>query len=265
MLIKEFQQLFNNPDAMFYSSVKGGGIRIPGLQSDYVVAIVPEYKQNTNAENYDGVLATSIETNMLSNGFSMKKNPFGLLNADLSFAQHFSFSFISFKYKKISEIKNDTRVTSDESNNLTVRKSTYRDIAEGYPSLVHYYYQQQLTERGVLRIKTKDWSLPAVIIYNLRSQAPIYVMTNCRFSMPTFMINPSSNDIIQYKTTVFYDTYQDLQILEEKYRVNEKQEMFGVTREDEGYDEYSENVSGTEDYRWSIPDSLNVNNWIPSA
>lgn len=245
-LIKTFEQLFNDANAPMFSYVKKGGLKIPNLQSDYVIAIAPNYADvldYTNVSNYEGVLITSLELNMLTNGFTMNKSAFGLTSAKMDFSQHFSFSYIGYPYKQRKDL-NETKVTSVDSSyidTLYITKNSYTEIKEGYPSLVHYYYNQQLSERGTLRIKTKDWQLPAVYIINMRSQTPIYVMLNCMFSLPTFVANPTSNDLVQYKTTVYFNSYKDLQIMEEKYKVNDKGPIsFSVTSEDKDYDEYNQ-------------------------
>lgn len=253
-IIKNFQQLFKGSNAPLKGLVNGNGIKTPNIQSDYVIAIMPNYSENTNAEDYEGVIATSIDTSVLGNGFSMKVGTFGLTAADMNFPNKFPLTYIGTKYSrriKTHNIKNV--VNSDEENNLTVHHTEFDTVDEGvYPSLIHYYYQQQISEYGTLRIKTKYWSLPAVYIYNLRTEQPIFVMKNCYFTMPTFAANPSSNDIIQYKTTIFYNSYTDLQNQEATFEVNKESSLFGVTRKDDGYDSYLNDVSGTEDYRWNL-------------
>lgn len=234
-LITNFKQVFDVLDAPLRGFKNGSGIKVPNLQSDYVIGIMPEYRRNPNASDFEGVLVTRLGSEYLNDGFSMEKNNWGLNTANLKFSNNFTFSFIGWV---VDETENS--IKGDEENKVY---STSR--FSSYPSLIHKYYYKQLTDEGTLRIKTADWSLPAIYIYNLRTQTPIYALVDCRFSCPTFDVNPNSNDIVIYSTTAFYNSFVDLQHSAVK-------DVEYIPRQDERWDSLSGNVTGrlsTEDAR----------------
>ena len=54
--------------------------------------------------------------------------------------------------------------------------------------------------------------------------------------MPTFSTSPSSNDFVVYQTTVYYDSFKDLQN-------KESREVYEVTKEDDEFKELAEALS----------------------
>lgn len=207
MLIQGFEDILKR------EGVLGRSFKTPNIQSDYVIGIIPNYKENVNASDFEGVLLTALGNEYQQNGLSMEKNQWGLNAANLKFSNNFTFSFIGTGYSAFGKSK-ETKAIKDLGGNVIGTEVKESTAAGQYPSLVHYYYQRQLTDKGTLRIKTHDWKLPAVYIFNLRTSQPIYVLIDCRFGMPTFTTSPSSNDLIIYQTTVFYNSFKDLQNLE---------------------------------------------------
>lgn len=161
-----------------------GSTFIPSLQSDYTIVIVPEYESQTNSSKYQNVILTNINLSMLSNGFRRTQNKMGFQTTDFSFTQGFDFGFIGIPY-------------FDEKTQKT------------FTSLIHYYYNQQLTKYGTFRIKTRAWKQPTIYIVNMHSNHIVYKVHNCTFTYPTFSVSPSSNDIIIYKTNVSFGSYEE--------------------------------------------------------
>lgn len=221
--------------------LRADSFKVPNLQSDYVIGIMPSYKENVNASDFDSVLLTSLGTEYLQNGLKMDKNQWGFSSANMAFnGNSLTFSFIgtAIDIDKKDPKEQVSRAKFSESS-ARGRKTGNLDVTRtrlNYPSLIHKYYQRQLTDQGTLRIKTANWNLPAVYIFNLRSSSPIYILINCRFSMPTFSTSPSSNDFVVYQTTVYYDSFKDLQN-------KESREVYEVTKEDDEFKELAEALS----------------------
>jgi len=204
--------------------LRADSFKVPNLQSDYVIGIMPSYKENVNASDFKSVLLTSLGTEYLQNGLKMEKNQWGFSSANMAFnGNSLTFSFIGIKEDfRESDLKAEKEyVTTTAKFGANGDRAKARKFETGnllgkkgygaYPSLIHYYYARQLTDQGTLRIKTSNWSLPAIYIFNLRTSSPIYVLKNCKFSLPTFSTSPSSNDFIVYQTTAYYDSFVDLQ------------------------------------------------------
>lgn len=206
-LIKSFEDIIKKGNI-----VRPNSFTTPNLQSDYVVGIMPSYKENVNASDFDGLLITNLGSEYLNNGLGLEKTQWGVGYANMKFQNNLTFSFIGTGYS-VSRGRNDSSVLGFNENNITTQ--TVREATLGqYPSLIHYYYQRQLTDNGTLRIKTAAWKLPAVYIFNLRTNSPIYVLIDCRFTLPTFSTSPTSNDMVAYQTTVCFNSFKDLQNFE---------------------------------------------------
>lgn len=181
--LTNFKQLIEDYS---YFNINGAGDAafVPSLQSDYTIVIVPEYKIQTDSTLFQNLIVTNIGTGMLGNGFGRTKDKLGFPTADFSFNKDFDFGYIATPYYDIK-----TRKT--------------------YTSLVHYYYNQQITAKGTFRIKTNDWNLPALFVVNLHTNKVVYEMYDCMFTYPTYMMSPSNNDIIVYKTNVSFSKYKE--------------------------------------------------------
>lgn len=180
--ITNFKQLIENFNYLMRGA--GGAAFVPSLQSDYTIVIIPEYKIQTNSSEFQSIIITGIGSGMFSNGFIRTKDKLGFPTTDFSFNKDFDFSYIGTPYY---DIKTD----------------------KTYTSLIHYYYDQQITGNGTFRIKTSDWNLPAIYVVNLHTGKVVYSMYDCMFTYPTYTPNPSNNDIIVYKTNVSFSKYEE--------------------------------------------------------
>ena len=159
---------------------KDGEYLVPTLSSDYIIRIYP----TDDSTDYDILLLQTMEFNAIKNGFSFDRDAMGFSTAKYNGNSTLTFIYFAIPY----------------------------EIAGGrytLTSLIHYYYGKQLTERGTLRMKRSYWKLPKIGIYNLRTQKDVYILKNCRFTYPTFTPNPSSNDVVFYKTTVDFTDYDE--------------------------------------------------------
>lgn len=199
--ITNFKQLIEDNNALL-RSIQGKGTYVPPLQSDYTIAIVPNYKAQPNSSFYHSVLVTSIDLNMLSNGLNKTKDKFGFLTSDFSFTQHFKFSYIGIPFL----------------NPYTEKVFT---------SLIHYYYSTQFSDKGTFRVKTKNWILPAIYVINQKTENVVYTLYDCTFSYPTFSVSPQSNDLIVYNTNVFFNSYKEFLYDDYKHlgKVNDRESV----------------------------------------
>ena len=179
--ITNFKQLIE--DINFLNGA-GNAAFVPSLQSDYTIVIVPEYNTQTNGSEFQTLIVTGIGTGMLGNGFTRTKDKLGFPTTDFSFTKDFDFGFIGTPFYDAK-----TRKT--------------------FTSLVHYYYNQQLSPNGTFRIKTADWNLPAIYVVNLHTNKVVYAMYDCMFTYPTYVVAPSNNDFVVYKTNVSFSKYDE--------------------------------------------------------
>lgn len=157
---------------------------VPSLQSDYTAVIVPEYKIQNNASEFQSLIITNIGTSMLSNGASRQQDKWGLYTAEVKFGSGFNFGFLGIPYTDPKSLKTFT-------------------------TLIHYYYSTQLSDRGTLRMKSWDWNLPAVYIVNIHTKNVVYAMYDCMFTYPTYQMTPSNNELVIYSTNVSFSSYNE--------------------------------------------------------
>lgn len=161
--------------------VQGSDYFVPTLQSDYTIAIVPNYSKQVNTNSYEPVLVQSLSLPN-GNGFNMTMDKLGMQSADFNASGMMSFTYIGVPYTNQEKV---------------------------YTSIIHYYYSQRFTESGLLKIKTKNLLLPTIFVINLKTNNIVYVLKNCTFSYPKFTANPTSNSISMYETSVGYSSYQE--------------------------------------------------------
>lgn len=201
--ITNFGQLINDNNSLLRFS-QGDAAIVPPLQSDYTIAIVPDYVSQTNASEFQSLLVTYIDTKVFNNGFKRTQDKLGFATLDFSSSNSFGFKYIGVPYR-------------DEKTNTT------------FTSLVHYYYDTQIFKRGTLRLKTVNWKLPTIYIINLKTSNVIYAMHNCMFSYPTFDVDPSKNDFVVYSTEVTFNKYQEF-LYDNYFRVGNGEKKINIGR-----------------------------------
>lgn len=166
------------------------GVLIPNLQSDYDIYITEGFDptkdkgkaENGNLSQAQVLILQSLDTGFLRNGFTVKKELFGLNTYSFGMGQNFSFSYIATPYINDGQL---------------------------FTSYVHFLYKRQLSADGALRIKTKSFVLPDVTVYNKRLNKPEFVAKDCIFTLPQYSIDPKSNGFVVYQTTVSFTSYDE--------------------------------------------------------
>lgn len=189
--------------------LQGNAYFVPTLQSDYTIAIIPNFTGQVNSGNYEPVLIQSLT--LPFGGYKMNMDKLGMQSADFEAGSTFSFSYVGTPYQ--SEVAGDGV----------------------YTSIIHYYYGKRFTEKGLLKPKTKSVLLPAVLVINLKTNNIVYLFKDCNFSFPKFTTSPASNNISLYETTVSYSSYKEYLFdnidltkgQETKYIQNTEQDEFG--------------------------------------
>lgn len=162
---------------------QGSACFAPTLQSDYTIAIIPNFTGQVNSGDYESVLIQSLT--LPFGGYKMSMDKLGMQSADFEASGTFSFSYVGTPYQS-------------------------EEIGGGsYTSIIHYYYGKRFTENGLLKPKTKSLLLPAVLVINLKTNNIVYLFKDCNFSYPKFSVSPQSNSISLYETTVSYSSYKE--------------------------------------------------------
>ena len=139
-----------------------------------------------NAFRSEKILVQTINNGFTGNGINAEKSFLGLNTYTFNFQQNFSITYIAKPY---------------------LYQTAYQQYQ--FTSYIHFLYKRQLSPYGTLRLATKNFILPTILLYNIRTNKPVMLFKKCKFSLPKFNTNPQSNNFVTYDTTISFNDYDE--------------------------------------------------------